>query len=382
MLAQTHCVFAVTLTAFVLETADWKPLMLAAFASQLPDLDTSTSLAGRVLWPLSRWLENRWPHRTVTHSFLATALLALVTWPLRWQNQPLWSALLLGYFGGWFADAFTKSGVAAFYPLSSARLVIPANPRLRLTTGSRAEYVALSVLLLSFVLALHLNTNGGLLRRFNTWLAQPEGVVTLFARASSRHQILALIEGRFVASATSVNAEFEVLEVEGERLLVRAANGLLYWAGQETACPACHLAIHRVQARLGAPVVIETHELRWQEEEVQTAVRRQLPVVSRLPSATAQASSPPQALAGITTDNGLQTTDIRMSGELTLREADGLRLPTSLQHFNPLEVVGNSDEWSRVRTVRVRAATLQDLAPLQSYFGSGHLLVKITRQEE
>jgi hypothetical protein len=137
-----------------------------------------------------------------------------------------------------------------------------------------------------------------------------------------------------------------------------------------------------VQARLGAPVVIETKEITWQEEEVQTAVRRQLSVVSRFPSATAQASSPPQALAGITTDNGLRTTDIRLSGELTLRDADSLRLPTSWQQFNPVEVVGTSDEGARVRTVRVRAATPQDLAPLQSYFGSGHLLVKVIRREK
>jgi inner membrane protein len=389
MLAQTHCLFSITLTAFALETADWKLLMLAAFASQLPDADTSTSLAGRILWPLSRWLENRWPHRTVTHSFLATAILALLAWPLRWQHLSLWYALTLGYFGGWFSDAFTKSGVAAFYPLSAARLVIPANPRLRLATGSRAEYVVLSGLLLSFVLALHLNTNGGLLRRFNTWLAQPEGVVALFARESNRHQIFAQIEGRFVASATSVQAEFEVLEIEGERLLVRAANGLLYWAEQESACAHCHLAIHRVQARLGTPVFIKTHELYWQEEELSKVVGK-TGVAGDWWSVAGQSTSPSPTnnQPSLAPDSSPPTTDHRppttvfFSGELTLREADSLRLPTSWQHFNPLEVVGNPDEGARVRTVRVRAATLQDLAPLQSYFGSGHLLVKVIRREK
>ena len=73
-------------------------------------------------------------------------------------------------------------------------------------------------------------------------------------------------------------------------------------------------------------------------------------------------------------------TTVLYSGELTLRDAEGLHVPTSLQHFNPVEVVGNSDEWSRLRTVRVRAATLQDLAPLHAYFGSGHLIVKIMQR--
>ena len=75
-------------------------------------------------------------------------------------------------------------------------------------------------------------------------------------------------------------------------------------------------------------------------------------------------------------------TAILFSGEFILRDADDLRVPTSLQHFNPVEVVGNPDEWTRLRTVRVRAATLQDLAPLQASFGSGHLIVKLIRREE
>jgi inner membrane protein len=385
MRAHTHCLFSLTLTAFTLETADWKPLALAAVASQLPDVDTSSSLAGRLLRPLSRGLENRWPHRTVTHSFLATAIIALSALPLRWYSTPLWYAVILGYFGGWFSDAFTKSGVAAFYPLSAARLVIPANPRLRLATGSRAEYVVLSLLLLGFVWSLHLNTNGGLLRRFNAWLAQPEGVVTLFARAGNRHQILAHIEGRLVASATPVKAEFEVLEVEGEKMLVRAANGLLYWAGQETACPSCHLAIHRVQARLGASQVIETRELNWQEEEVGAVLGNAAvaggwwSVINKNPNPS-PAPSPQSSIPSPATDHQPPTT-ILFSGELTLRDADTLRLPTSLQHFNPIEVAGNPDEWTRYRTVRLHAATRIDLEPLHSYFGSGHLIVKIIREK-
>ncbi len=364
MLAKTHSLFALTVTAFALETADWKVLAVAAIASQLPDVDTSSSLAGRVLLPLARWLENRFPHRTVTHSVLATGAVALLAWPLRWHSVPVWSALVLGYGCGWFGDVFTKSGVAAFYPLSSARLVIPANPRLRLATGSRAEFVVCGALLLAFFWSLHLNTNGGLLRSFNLWLAQPEGVAALFARESTRHQILAHLEGRLVTSARLVKEDVEVLEVEGERLLVRDARGQRFWAGHTQSCPNCHLDIHRVQARLGAPVVIETRELHWQEEELQTVIGGWWPVDGK--------DAPP------TTDHQPPAT-VFLSGELTLRDADGLRLPTSWQQFNPVEVVGNPDEWTRVRTLRLRAATPADIAPLHRYFGSGHLVVRIIR---
>jgi inner membrane protein len=379
MMAKTHMLFALTVTSFTLETTQPLVLGAAVIASQLPDVDTSTSLAGRLLLPLSRWLEYRFAHRTVTHSFLATLGIALLTVPLRGQNTLLWHAVILGYFSGWFGDVFTKSGVAAFYPLSPARLVIPANPRLRLTTGTRAEYVVGSGLLVSFLLSLHLNTNGGLLRGFNTWLAQPEGVVTLFARASATHQILVHIEGRLVSSSSPVSAEFGVIEVEGEKLLVRDSKGTLYWAGHAQSCSSCHLDMQRVQARLGAPIVIETREWQWQEEEVGEVVSRQLSVLSRLPFPPPPSSARTHEPAGNATDNRQLTTNIRLSGELTLRDAEGLRVPSSLQQFNPVEVVGNPDEWARLRTVRLRAATLADLAPLQSYFGSGHLVVRIIR---
>lgn len=365
MMAKTHLLFSVTVTAFALETTNPLVLGAAALASQLPDVDTSTSFVGRILWPLSRWLENRFPHRTLTHSLLATAIIAALALPLRWQQSQLWYAVMLGYFCGWFGDAFTKAGVAAFYPLSSARLVIPANPRLRLTTGARAEYVVCAGLLLSFLLSVHLHSQGGLRQTFQAWLAQPEGVTALFAKASATHKILAHIEGRFVTSATSVNAEFEVLEVEGEKLLVRDANGLLYWAEQESACTHCHLAIHRVQARLGARIVIATRELRWQEAELGEVVGEGKADVGTRDAELETRNSP----------------TLLFSGELTLRDAEGLRIPTSFQHFNPVEVVGNPDEWTRSRTVRLRCATQRDLEPLRHSFGSGNLLVKIIRGE-
>jgi inner membrane protein len=380
MLAKTHVLLALTVTSLVLETTQPLVLATAALASQLPDADTSTSFVGRIAFPLSRWLERRFPHRTVTHSLLATALIALLALPLRWQQAQLWYAVILGYGSGWFGDAFTKAGVAAFYPLSSARLVIPANPRLRLTTGSRAEYLVCAGLLLSLLVSVQLHTSGGWRRTFNAWLAQPEGVAALFARASTTHQILTQIEGRLVASATPVNAEFIVLEVEGERLLVRAANGTLYWAEQEAACTNCHLAIHRVQARLGKPIVIETQELRWQAEEVGEIVRRQLSVVSRSSPFRSQSFPTTQKPGNAATDNGPRTTDIRLSGELTLRDAPFLTVPHSLQHFNPVEVVGNVDGATMTRTVKLHAAALDDLQPLLRYFGAGQIIVKVIHE--
>ena len=147
MLTVTHAALAIASTSLFMGTADPWVLGTAAVASQFPDVDTTGSVLGRIFYPVSRWLEARFPHRSVTHSFLVTGLLAIVLLPLWFWGKPeFYCALLIGYWMGWFGDVFSKPGVAAFFP-NQARLVIPANPRLRLSTGSKSESIVLACII-------------------------------------------------------------------------------------------------------------------------------------------------------------------------------------------------------------------------------------------
>jgi hypothetical protein len=119
--------------------------------------------------------------------------------------------------------------------------------------------------------------------------------------------------------------------------------------------------------------VTETRELQWQEKDLREVVRGPWLVAGEGKAELGTQNAKPETRNSPT---------VLFSGELTLRDAEGLRVPISFQHFNPIEVIGNPDEWTRVRTVRVRAATLNDLAPLHASFGSGHLVVKIIRRKE
>ncbi|MGH2413351.1 MAG: metal-dependent hydrolase, partial [Microcystaceae cyanobacterium] len=65
---------AVAGTSLILGTANPIALGLAILGSQLPDLDTSTSTIGQIFFPISHWIEDRFPHRSITHSLLAIAL--------------------------------------------------------------------------------------------------------------------------------------------------------------------------------------------------------------------------------------------------------------------------------------------------------------------
>src|SRR5262245_61477371 len=178
MMTKTHAALSVVVTSFAMGTADPVTLAIAAGASQLPDVDTSRSLVGRVLFPLSRFLEDRFAHRTISHSFLATIVIALLALPMRWAwagaGAVYWRALVFGFFIGWFGDVFTKSGVAAFYPFTAARLVIPRNPRLRLSTGAKGEYLLFALLVCAITASIHLNTAGGLRRALGNLMGQPE----------------------------------------------------------------------------------------------------------------------------------------------------------------------------------------------------------------
>ena len=78
----THALIAAAGVCLILSTADPLVLGLAILGSQLPDLDTSTSLIGQVCFPVSHWIEERFPHRSITHSLLATVAIALISLPI------------------------------------------------------------------------------------------------------------------------------------------------------------------------------------------------------------------------------------------------------------------------------------------------------------
>lgn len=61
MMSSTHCAIAATVVSFTL--ADTSPLVmgLAILGSQIPDIDTSTSLIGQICFLIARFIEGRYP---------------------------------------------------------------------------------------------------------------------------------------------------------------------------------------------------------------------------------------------------------------------------------------------------------------------------------
>jgi inner membrane protein len=107
MMGLTHMLISSLAVSASMQTADAKVIVVAAIASLLPDIDISTSPAGRVFFFVARFLEGRFPHRSCTHSIVASFFVAIATYTIVLATNisiNIAYAINLGYFFGYFAD--------------------------------------------------------------------------------------------------------------------------------------------------------------------------------------------------------------------------------------------------------------------------------------
>lgn len=229
MMGVTHLLVSASATSLILGTADPSIIMVGAIAGLLPDVDISTSPAGKVLPWVSNYLEKRFPHRSCTHSLVATLFVGIVSYTIAFflgnDFLLLAHALNVGYFFGWFIDTFTRGGVEMFYP-SPVRCVCPSDRNLRLRTGSNAEYgVLIFVIAISFAV-FSLNSNGGLLTSFNRLIASSSGVVDVYNKAGSTHLVVAHIQGVRASDRAPVLGDYLIVQTHGQGFLVQKAETL------------------------------------------------------------------------------------------------------------------------------------------------------------
>jgi inner membrane protein len=159
MTAPTHISFAEFVYLLLLTTTgvSLNPLNAAAiaFSSLLPDVDTAASSIGRLVPVLSLRVERRFGHRTITHSALFIAGIAIVTLPLSALSPDLYTCIVVGYGSHSFLDTMTVNGVKLFYPFSPAKCVFPLevnNPhRYRIRTGGKMDKALAAIFLIGCV---------------------------------------------------------------------------------------------------------------------------------------------------------------------------------------------------------------------------------------
>lgn len=259
MMAVTHAFISMAGVSIVLGDATPMTLGIAATASQLPDLDTTESTMGRLFYPLAKWIENRFPHRSITHSLLATAAIALFSLPLYFYwGWKTWCALSLGHLLACFADTFTRQGVQWFYPMP-VWCVCGSNPRRRLTTGSPGEYWVLGLAALILMVSIYINLDGGLMTKTTETLGLKGGVEAVYNKSAATNHVYMDVEGIWASDRTPVKKRFWILAQDGAGFLIADAQGI-YKTGEQ-------IIITKSKAKPGEAASMQLSLLSFDDED-------------------------------------------------------------------------------------------------------------------
>jgi inner membrane protein len=126
-------------------------LITTLVASVLPDCDHTRSPIGKLLFPLAKWLNRRFGHRTITHSIPALIILTLLVSFVEktyFGHFRVSVAFCLAYWSHLLFDMCTLQGVPLMYPFKKNPFVLIGNPDARIRVGDyRREAIAFSVFL-------------------------------------------------------------------------------------------------------------------------------------------------------------------------------------------------------------------------------------------
>ena len=262
MMGLTHAVVSAAAASLMLQSADPVVLGVAILSSQLPDVDTTDSAIGAIFYPIAQWIEGRFPHRSITHSLLATGVISLLTY-LSWLAFGFpWKvaiAIPLGHLVACFSDTFTKQGVQLFYP-EPVWCVCGSNPRRRLRTGGRGEYWVMAISAICLVVSLHISGTGGIVQTAtNTLNLKDPTIMQTYNQNAANHRIWATVEGYRASDRAPVSGRF---------LVVGEDSGFILTDGTKVHHVGKSLITSSLKLEVGKPVTVSTQQLTFDDEEV------------------------------------------------------------------------------------------------------------------
>ena len=164
------------------------PIFIAStiFGSLIPDIDYTKSTIGKIFRPISKYLNRRFGHRTITHSLLAmfgSFLLFAIIESTFFDQTTTSKIYLLGFFSHLVLDMMTVQGVPLFYPFLRNPCVLPGNPNARFKTGNlHSETMIFCFFLLSLVFLQPLFENG-FWTQYNRYFGTPKHLASEFHKS-------------------------------------------------------------------------------------------------------------------------------------------------------------------------------------------------------
>ena len=207
----------------------------AAVASVLPDIDSGSTLVGRLCPPLTRHLETRFGHRTLTHSALAVGAVVVLLLPLAFLERDLYLCLILGYVSHPVLDSMTVTGVQLFYPFSRLRCVFPMDVkhpyRYRVRSGGSTD-TALAVSFAALCLPAYLVARTGHEHLIRAVQKDIESAVRDYRGFEHDRTGYARLEARHRFSGVRLSGTYEILGApDAHTLLVLDSTGRMISVG-------------------------------------------------------------------------------------------------------------------------------------------------------
>jgi inner membrane protein len=310
MMAITHAAIAAAGTSLILGTASPFNLALAILGSQLPDIDTSTSIIGQILFPISHWIEDRFPHRTITHCLLATGFIAVcsILAGYYWLGD-IWAliALPLGHLLSCFSDCFTRQGVQLFYPYPAWAISV-SNPRRRLKTGSAAELWVLAGAVALLIIGFHLASDGGITQKVSQQLGLKDGLIEVYNEKAASHHVYAEIKGVKASDRGTVEGKFLILGTDGSEFIVTDGNGV-YKTNEQ-------IIISKLNTTVGETATTQIQTLTFDDED---------------------AIEPLKQL-----NNSYQNAAIYLTGNIVIDFPEEVKIKIEPEEYTVIELTGNS----------------------------------------
>jgi inner membrane protein len=289
-------------------------LGLAILGSQLPDLDTTESTIGKIFFPISSWIEDRFPHRSITHSLLATGFIAAIALSVGYfllGDIKTAAALPLGHLLSCFSDTFTKQGVQLFYPVP-AWAVSVSNPRRRLKTGGAGELWVLGGAIALLCFGIYLANGGGISQQVSQNLGLRDGIVLVYNQNASTHKVYASITGVWASDRTSADGKYLILGTEGSEFVVTDGKGV-YKTGEQ-------IITSKVTTSVGEAATTEIRNITFNDESAIAPLKE---LRTAYPNA-----------------------DIYLNGQLTIDFPEDVKIPIEPNQMVTASVVGSSIRFS------------------------------------
>ena len=241
MIAPTHITFAELIYLLILTTTGVSlnivNALIIAIASLLADIDTNASITGKLVPFVSRRIERRFGHRTLTHSVPFICTLAVISLPLYALGSSPYACFIIGYASHPFLDTMTVNGVKLFYPFSNVKCVFPLevnNPqRYRVQTRSRSDKTLGILFFIGCIPALFI-AGQGYERFIRTTQQNIEAAVRDYNEFSRDHLVFAKISGYNMLTKEPFAGTVEVVgALDPHTLVAKGHDGRLHSFGKQ-----------------------------------------------------------------------------------------------------------------------------------------------------